>query len=234
MKGRVSSFQSMGAVDGPGLRSVLFMQGCPLRCAYCHNPETWEAGGGAEISVDEAVEKIKRMFPYIKKKGGVTLSGGEPLMQPAFAAGLFRRLHELGCHTALDTSGACLSGAEEALRYTGLVICDIKFTNEEDFEKYCGGRLDTTLGFLDITARMNVPLWVRQVIAPGINDTEEDVMKLKEMARKYHNLEKIELLPFRKLCLAKYDALGIKFPLRETPECGEERLQKLQKLISAR
>lgn len=234
MKGRISSFQSMGAVDGPGLRSVLFVQGCLLRCAYCHNPETWEAGGGAEISVDEAVEKIKKMFPYIKKTGGVTLSGGEPLMQPAFAAGLFRRLRELGCHTALDTSGACLSGAEEALRYTELVICDIKFTNKEDFEKYCGGRLETTLGFLDVAARMNVPLWVRQVIVPGINDAEEDVMKLKEIAQKYPNLEKIELLPFRKLCLAKYDALGISFPLRETPECGEERLRKLQQLASAR
>lgn len=234
MKGRISSFQSMGAVDGPGLRSVLFMQGCPLRCAYCHNPETWPFDGGAEITVDEAVEKIKRMFPYIKRKGGVTLSGGEPLMQPAFAAALFRRLGELGCHTALDTSGACADGAEEALRYTGLVICDVKFTNEEDFEKYCGGRLETTLGCLDVAARMNVPLWVRQVIVPGINDKEEDVIKLKEMAQKYRNLERIELLPFRKLCLAKYDALGIKFPLRETPECGEERLQKLQKLVSAR
>lgn len=234
MKGRISSFQSMGAVDGPGLRSVLFMQGCPLRCAYCHNPETWPADGGTEITVDEAVRKFERMFPYIMKNGGATLSGGEPLMQPAFAAELFSRLRKLGCRTALDTSGVCLGGAEEVLRFTDLVICDIKFTNERDFEKYCGGRLEATLSFLSMAARMDVPLWVRQVIVPGINDKEEDVLALKAAALEYPNLEKIELLPFRKLCIAKYDALGLSFPLSGLPECSAERLRQLQAIADVR
>ena len=130
MKGRISSFQSMGAVDGPGLRFVAFAQGCPLRCAYCHNPETWAADGGSEFTVEQLVEKAERVRPYIKK-GGFTLSGGEPLMQPEFAAGLFAALRRRGFHTALDTSGCFGAGAavREVLRHTGLVICDVKFAS---------------------------------------------------------------------------------------------------------
>lgn len=231
MKGRVAGFQSMGAVDGPGLRCVVFAQGCPLRCAYCHNPETWPFAGGEERGTDELVAKIERMHPYIKN-GGVTLSGGEPLAQPEFAAGLLAALRARGFHTALDTSGC--RGADEAsaevLRHTDLAICDVKFTYEGLFHKYCGGELSRTLDFLALTAKMRVPLWVRQVIVPGFNDGPDDVRALARLARGFPNLEKIELLPFRKLCAAKYEKLGLKFPLAEVPECAAEKLAKLQKI----
>ncbi len=230
MKGRISGFQSLGAVDGPGVRCVIFAQGCPLRCAYCHNPETWAADGGAEVSVDELVRRAERLRPYIIEKGGVTLSGGEPLAQPDFAAALLRALQERGFHTALDTSGICgARGAAAVLRYTDLVICDMKFTTEEDYARYCGGSLAPVMEFLALAAEMRKPLWLRQVIIPGINDGVEDAARLGAMARRFANLERLELLPFRKLCAAKYEALGIDFPLRDYPECPAERLAELRR-----
>lgn len=230
MKGQISNFQSMGAVDGPGLRCVVFMQGCPLRCAYCHNPETWAPQGGQEVSVSALVSKIERYRPYILKDGGVTVSGGEPLLQWQFVAELFQRLKEKGYHTALDTSGVGdLNGAEQVLRYTDLVISDLKFTEEADFRSYCHGNLQQVYDFLALTTKMKIPLWLRQVIVPGINDTEENVLALKKAASCYPNLEKIELLPFHKLCESKYEELGIPFKLIETPDCSAERVSVLQK-----
>lgn len=137
MKGRVQSLQSLGAVDGPGIRFVIFLQGCPLRCVYCHNPETWPLLGGTEMDTGELVKKILRFRPYFGKDGGVTVSGGEPLMQPEFVAELFQRLHDVNIHTALDTSG--IVGGREAemvLRHTDLALVDLKFTNAEDYRKY--------------------------------------------------------------------------------------------------
>ena len=232
--GRVSAFQSMGAVDGPGVRSVVFLQGCPLRCAYCHNPETWSAEGGIEASAGELLKKIERMRPFIKN-GGVTLSGGEPLAQAAFAAELMRSLRARGFHTALDTSGCtgASSAAEDVLRSTSLVICDIKFTREDYYKKYCGGELSRTLDFLALTEALCTPLWVRQVIVPGLNDTQEDVRELACLAASFSNLEKIELLPFRRLCLPKYQKLGIDFPFEKVPECKPEFAAELQKIADA-
>jgi len=231
MNGRISSFQSMGAVDGPGLRCAVFMQGCPLRCAYCHNPETWESRGGDEVAAETLVQKILRYKNYIQKTGGVTLSGGEPLLQWQFAAELLGRLKKNGIHTALDTSGiGDLAGAEEVLKVTDLVLCDIKFTDEADFKNYCGGELSQVYDFLGMTNSMNIPLWIRQVIVPGINDTAESVKRLKERAALYRP-EKIQLLPFRKLCEAKYESLGIEFRLKNVPECGKETIDSLRKLL---
>jgi pyruvate formate lyase activating enzyme len=231
MIGRISSFQSMGAVDGPGLRCVVFLQGCPLRCIYCHNPETWDPDGGQEISTDALTEKIDRFKNYIKN-GGVTVSGGEALLQWQFTADLFKKLKEKGYHTVLDTSGAgCLFGAEQVLKYTDLVICDIKFTDAADFGTYCRGDLEQVYRFLEMTVKINVPLWIRQVIIPGVNDRPDCVLKLKTKALSYPNLEKIELLPFRKLCISKYDDLGIDFKLKDTPECSSKIISDLQKLL---
>ena len=235
MKGRICAFQSLGAVDGPGLRCVIFAQGCPLRCAYCHNPESWEAAGGEERSVSGLTARIERLRPYIAERGGVTPSGGEPLMQPEFAAALFHELKERGYHTALDSSGACgTRGAEAVLRYTDLVICDLKFTTEEGYSKYCGGSLAPVLEFLALTEAMRIPLWIRQVIVPGINDGEADIPRLREAARRFANLERIELLPFKRLCAVKYERLGIDFPLKDYPECSAERLAELQKVADLR
>ncbi len=231
MTGRISSFQSMGAVDGPGLRCAVFMQGCPLRCAYCHNPETWNLQGGEEVTVEALTQKIIRCKSYIQKKGGVTVSGGEPLLQWQFVSELFCELKKNGIHTALDTSGTGdLAGAEEVLKVTDLVLCDIKFTNETDFKKYCGGELSQVYDFLALTNRMNVPLWIRQVIIPGINDTTQSIMQFKERAALYRP-EKMELLPFRKLCEAKYDNLGMEFKLKDVPECTNQTIDTLRKLL---
>lgn len=232
MNGFIHSFQSMGAVDGPGLRFVVFMQGCPLRCIYCHNPDTWDIGTGEQYSPDEVADRIKRFTPYFGKDGGVTVSGGEVLLQWEFCAELFEILKRDGIRTAIDTSGVGdLCGAERLLRYTDLVICDIKFSDEDGYMKYCKGSHKRVAEFLRLCERMNVPIWIRQVIVPGLNDSEENVSALIAEAAGYSDLEKIELLPFRKLCLAKYEALGIEFPLKNTAECPPETLGRLAKLI---
>lgn len=232
MTGNIASFQSMGAVDGPGLRCAVFMQGCPLRCAFCHNPETWVPCAGTQTSEEELTARILRYRSYIKK-GGVTVSGGEPLLQAPFVAALFRRLHKEGIHTALDTSGyGDLDAARELLGVTDLVICDIKFTDETTFGRICGGQLSSVYDFLALTAELRVPLWLRQVIIPGINDNEGSVLQLKKQASLYPNAEKIELLPFRKLCVEKYEQLGIPFPLADTPECPDETVRALQALLN--
>lgn len=232
MTGRISSFQSFGAVDGPGLRCVVFMQGCPLRCAYCHNPETWTLHGGEEVTVTDLVSKIERYRPYILNGGGVTISGGEPLLQYEFVAVLLRTLKEKGYHTALDTSGiGDLQGAKEILRYTDLILADLKFTDEAAFQTYCRGELQQVYRFLDLAAQLKIPLWIRQVIVPGLNDAREDMARLKQAASRFPSLEKLELLPFRKLCESKYETLGISFPLRDTPECPPDHIKDLQEYL---
>ena len=229
--GRVNSFQSLGAVDGPGVRFVIFMQGCPLRCAYCHNPETWGTEG-KEYPVEEIYEKSLRCRPYFGREGGVTVSGGEPLMQWEFVSELFQKLNKKGIHTALDTSGiGSLYGAGEVLKHTDLVLCDLKFVSEETYKKHCGGSLEQVLAFLRLTEERQIPLWIRHVVVPGLTDTWDSVSKLAVMAGSFTNLEKLELLPFRKLCVGKYDALGIPFPLADCEECPDETIRELYERI---
>lgn len=213
--GRINSFQSMGAVDGPGIRYVVFMQGCPLRCIYCHNPETWSLEG-QEYSVDEVFQRIKRYKPYFGEDGGVTVSGGEPLLQWEFVTELFRKLKEEGIHTALDTSGiGNLAGARKILEHTDLVLCDLKFRTEEDYRKYCKGSLEKALAFLKLTEQLQIPLWIRHVVVPGLTDSKESLLQIEKMAKQFSNFKKLELLPFKKLCISKYEALGIPFPLAD-------------------
>lgn len=221
----------MGAVDGPGLRYVIFFQGCPLRCAFCHNPDTWEPAGGAEYTVEQVMERILRCRGYLKR-GGVTATGGEPLAQGEFVEELFRRLHEEGIHTALDTSGAvALDQAKPVLRQTDLVLADLKFTTEEAYRRYTGGSLRHTLDFLALCEEQKIPLWIRHVVIPGLTDGEENILRLKELLRPYPHVERVELLAFRTLCLEKYRALGIPFPLEGTPEMDRQRLTKLEQLL---
>lgn len=232
--GRVHSFQSLGAVDGPGLRFVVFLQGCPLRCAYCHNPDTWDFTGGTEYTAEEVCRRAIRYRPYFGASGGVTLSGGEALCQPEFSAALFHLLQKEGIHTALDTSGAGdPAAAREVLRYTNLVLCDIKFTEEAAYRQYCGGSLAQVEAFLRLTEEMGIPLWIRHVVVPGLTDREEGILRVVSIAAAYKNLQKIELLPFRKLCQSKYDAMKLPFPLGDKPECSADRLSRLQELIPA-
>lgn len=228
MEGRVHSLQSLGTVDGPGLRYVVFLQGCPLRCVYCHNPDTWDPAGGAVMDTEELVEKILRCRPYFGAEGGVTVSGGEPLLQAGFVTQLFARLKQEGVHTALDTSGAGdLRKAPALLEVTDLVLLDLKFPTEEGYRQHCRGSLGQTEAFAALVAEKQVPLWVRHVVAPGLNDTLEDMAAVKSWAQRQPTLEKIEWLPFHNLCLEKYQQLGVPFPLANTPPMDREKLDRL-------
>ncbi len=234
MKGRIHSIQSLGAVDGPGVRYVVFLQGCPLRCAYCHNPDTWDFAGGTEREAAELVKEICRFKPYFGTKGGVTVSGGEPLQQAAFVEELFFLLHKEGIHTALDTSGVGdLTAARRVLEHTDLVLGDLKFATPEEYKTHCRADMEKILAFYRLTAELGVPLWVRHVVAPGLNDTLEDMGKIKALADSFPNLEKIEWLPFHNLCLEKYQAMGIPFPLEGTENMDDQRLEELAKKLNA-
>jgi pyruvate formate-lyase 1-activating enzyme len=231
MKGTINSFLSMGAVDGPGVRYVIFMQGCPLRCLYCHNPDTWKIAG-KEYSVDEVCEKILRYRSYFGEEGGVTVSGGEPLIQWEFVSELFKKLRECGIHTALDTSGTGNSKvAGQVLKYTDLVICDLKFSTDEEYLEYCGGDLREVLTFLKLTEQMQIPLWVRHVVVPDLGDSRARALDIVKMAKEFTNLRKIEFLPFKKLCIPKYEAMGIPFPLEEYRECPDSLIKELNDLM---
>ena len=228
MTGNIHSIQSLGAVDGPGVRCVVFMQGCPLRCAYCHNPDTWSPEGGTPTTVDELTRRVLRFRPYWKNGGGVTVSGGEPLLQADFVAEFFERLHQEGVHTALDTSGVGrLDAAERVLKNTDLVLCDIKFLTSEDYRRYCRADMANVEGFLSLTAEKNVPLWIRHVVVPSLTDAPEHLRRVKAKAQSYPNFEQLEFLPFHKLCMEKYERMGIEFPLKDVPGMTDNRLNEM-------
>ena len=232
MTGKIHSFQSLGAVDGPGVRFVVFMQGCSLRCAYCHNPDTWSTTAGKEYAAHEVFERILRYKPYFAENGGVTVSGGEPLMQWKFVSELFGLLRAADINTALDTAGiGDIKGAHAVLCNTDLVICDLKFSDEALYRRYCKGSINTVIAFLNLTEELRVPLWIRHVVVPKITDSDENILKIASIAKRYSNLKRIELLPFKKLCVTKYDALGMDFPLRNYDECPDSTIERLYRLI---
>ncbi len=232
LKGKVHSFQSLGAVDGPGIRYVIFMQGCPYRCPYCHNPDTKTFSGGTEYTADELVSRVSRYKTYFGSDGGVTVSGGEPLMQREFIAELFEKLHKAGINTALDTAAVKVDDTvRQVLKQTDTVLCDIKFPTNEQYEKYIGLRLDTVKEFLLECDKAGCDVIIRHVVVPDLTDSEESILKIKEIANQVRNLKGIELLPFKKLCTEKYQRLGIPFPLESTPECPPEVIENLKKLI---
>ena len=231
-KGRIHSIQSLGTLDGPGVRFVAFLQGCPLRCKCCHNPDTWDFFGGEEYTAHELVEKAKKFREYFGARGGVTLSGGEPLMQAKFAHEVFSLCHENGINTCLDTSGSLFSDEiKELLSYTDRVLLDIKYTNEEDYIKHVGCSIDAPLSFLDYLDKEGIKTTLRQVIIPGLNDTDENILLLKGIKDSHPCVDKVELLPFRKVCITKYEELSIPFPLIETPEPSEEKMKGLAALL---
>lgn len=230
MQGRIHSFQSLGTVDGPGVRAVVFMQGCPLRCACCHNPDTWDFSGGKIVSTEEIFRKIQRLRAYFGKDGGVTVSGGEPLFQADFVAELFRLCRADGISCALDTSGCVYNeSVERLLSLTDLVLLDYKYTNDTDYKKYTGMSMQSAEDFLARLDALGKRVWIRQVIIPTLNDSEESVRRLYALSERYSCIEKTELLPFRKLCVEKYRALGIDFSLENIPEASEELIERLKR-----
>ncbi len=232
IKGYIHSIQSLGTVDGPGVRFVAFLQGCNLRCSCCHNPDTWECSGGTEYTPEEIVNKALRCKAYFGKEGGITLSGGEPLLQSEFACEVFKLCHKEGINTCLDTSGSVLDDSVKVLlKHTDRVLLDIKYINDEDYKKYAGCTTKEPLKFLEYLNQQGIPTTLRQVIIPTLNDTEDNVLKLSKIANNHKCIDKVELLPFRKICQVKYDKLGLKFPLENIPEPTAQLMEKLNKII---
>lgn len=232
MQGRIHSFQSLGTVDGPGVRSVVFMQGCALRCPYCHNPDTWDKNGGTLVEAQEVFSRVCRYKNYFGREGGVTVSGGEPLLQPEFVTELFTLCKKDGISTALDTAGVRLDDKVNALlAVTGIVLLDIKYATDELYQKYIGIPLSTVLRFLDALEEQKKRVIVRQVVTPGVNDKKTDMLALKSIADRYRCIEKIELLPFLKLCAEKYQSMGIEFPFDDKPAATAQQTQELAQYL---
>lgn len=233
IKGNISSIETMGLVDGPGIRFVVFMQGCMLRCKYCHNPETWQANQNKDLlTPQELVEKIKKYKNYYGSDGGVTFSGGEPLLQPSFLLESLKLCKAEGIHTAFDTAGVGLGDYDEILKYVDLVILDIKAVDEVEYKNLTGLDISRFKVFLDACQKRNKKLWLRQVIVPGLNDDKQHVLALKKFASKLKNVERVELLPYKTIGVHKYQDLKIKYPLEGVPQMDEEKCKELEELLN--
>lgn len=230
--GNISSIESMGLVDGPGIRYVVFLQGCELRCLYCHNPETWDKTRERQrMTPEELVKKIVRFKSYFGRTGGVTFSGGEPLLQPKFLLECLKLCKKEGINTALDTAGVGFGDYDEILLLTDLVILDLKAVSEEDYKKITGQPMIRFKKFLADCQRLNKKLWIRQVIVPGINDNEENIKKIKDFVSQLRNVEKVELLPYKTIGVHKYEDLKIKYRLEGVPDMDEGKCKELEKLL---
>ena len=230
--GRISSIESMGLLDGPGIRFVTFLQGCKLRCKYCHNPETWDVNGRSQItSPEELIKKISRFKNYFGTDGGVTFSGGEPLLQPEFLIECLKLCKKENIHTCIDTAGVGFGEYDEILDYTDLVILDIKAVDEGEYRELTGQDIKYFNQFLSVTQRKNKKLWLRQVIVPNMNDDREHIVALCEFAKKLKNVEKVELLPYKTIGVHKYRDLNIPYRLDGVPELSEEKLDELNKIL---
>lgn len=232
VQGRIHSFQSLGTLDGPGVRFVAFLQGCPLRCGCCHNPDTWDVNGGQLYSAQEVVQRALRFRAYFGREGGVTLSGGEPLLQADFAGEIFRLCHASGLNTCLDTAG-CLAPEDcaSALAHVDRVLLDIKYTDDALYRRHVGCSLSQPLRFLAHLEAQRIPVTLRQVIIPTLNDTEDNIRQLRRIADAHACVDKVELLPFRRICQPKYDLLHLTFPLGHLPEPSPERMNALRRRL---
>lgn len=227
----IHSFESMAALDGDGIRYAVFFTGCPLRCAYCHNPDTWHKSGN-DWTTDALVKKIRRYKPYFKNGGGVTFSGGEPLLNADFIVEAGQLLREENINYAIDTSGSVplTDSVKKALDGADLVILDLKFYNSDDYAKYTKGKFENFIAIGKYCSKNGIRLWLRTVVVPNINDTEEHIIKYAEFSKQF-KLQKYELLAFHTMGFFKYDNLKIENPLKGTPALDKERLSQLQKIL---
>ncbi len=234
IKGNIHSFESFGTVDGPGIRFIAFMQGCPLRCKYCHNRDTWEVGVGTQYSVDEVVEKVLRSKPFIdSSNGGFTASGGEPLLQSEFLTELFKKLKENGIHTALDTAGSLpLSDKiKELLKYTDLVILDVKHIDNKKCKELTGASNKNEIKFAKYCSKNNIQMWIRQVLIPGYTDDIKDLQKTRKFINRLKNVEKVEVLPYHDLGKTKWENMGLEYPLKDVKLPTEEEIKQAEKIL---
>ena len=233
MKGYIHSFESLATLDGAGVRYGVFMQGCPLRCVYCHNPDTQQGEGNMYTSV-ELVNKIERYRPYFKKEGGVTFSGGEPLCQAKFIKECIPFLREREINYVIDTSGAVELDADvkEVLRNAQMVILDLKFWDDESYLRYTGRNMKNILEMLDFLESEGIYVWIRTVVVPGINDSEEILEKYLVHIKGLRCIQRYELLGFHTMGFQKYEALGIENPLRDTSDLEKSTKERLQSFVN--
>lgn len=226
MKASIDSIESFGLVDGPGIRTVIFFNGCKLRCKYCHNPEMWNKKS-ENYSVDDIINKIKRFKPYYRNNGGVTYSGGEPLLHVDFLIELSKRLKDENINIALDTAGCGIGKYDELLKYIDLIILDIKHVEPYFFKSLTGFEKTESLKFIDSLNKSNKKVWIRQVIIPDVNDNYEYIDKLHNFLKNIKNIEKVEFLPYHKLGSEKYITLNIFNPYKDKREMDKEKCDEL-------
>ena len=233
MNGNIHSIETLGTVDGPGIRYVVFTQGCLLRCQFCHNADTWEIGSGKPMAVSEIMNDLTSYLPFIQASGGgITVSGGEPLLQIPFLVELFKACKSKGIHTTIDSSGGCFSssahfleGLEELLLYTDLILLDLKHINRKKHIKLTGMANDHILEFAKFLSSHKVPVWIRHVLVPSVTDDPTDLKELGEFIGSLENVQKIEILPYHKLGVYKWEALGHEYPLKDIEPPSEEKVQ---------
>ena len=230
MKASIDSIETFGLVDGPGIRTVVFFNGCKLRCKYCHNPEMWSLKDENK-DVEEVFEKIMRSKPYYGKIGGVTFSGGEPLLHHDFLIELCKKLKEEEINVCIDTAGVGLGKYDELLQYIDLVLLDVKHTNSEGYKDITGVELDEVEKFIDACNRNNKKIWIRQVIIPGINDNEKYIDSLIDYLQHINNIERVDFLPFHRMGREKYIKLKLPYPYENKPDMDKNRCDELFKLF---
>lgn len=232
--GKIHSFETLGTVDGPGIRFVIFLQGCNFRCQYCHNPDTWDCNAGVQYSVFDIMTKIKRYIPYFMKTGGgVTVSGGEPLLQIEFLIELFKECKKENIHTAIDTNGSVTidERLDELLSLTDLVLLDIKHMDVEAHIKLTGTQNNSTINFAKYLRDKQISTWLRYVVVPGLTDDEASIRQLGKLIQSLQNITSIELLPFHKLGEFKWKELGITYNLENTPEATSYDILRVKNIL---
>ena len=239
MTGRIHSFESFGTVDGPGIRFVVFLQGCPLRCQYCHNPDTWGVGG-TEYSTDEVIERALKYKNYFGDKGGVTVTGGEPLVQIDFVIELFTKLKAKGINTCVDTSGITFNSEnavsvdkhEKLLAVTDLFLLDIKHIDDEACKRLTGQSNKNTLEFARFLSKNGKKIWIRQVLVPGFTDNDETLNQTRAFIDTLETVEKVEVLPYHTLGEVKYEKLGLEYPLKGVEVPTKERVLNAKRILN--
>lgn len=238
--GRVHSLESFGSVDGPGVRYVIFLQGCPQRCKFCHNPDTWDLNDPSAHSctADELLEKALRCRGYWGKKGGITVSGGEPLLQPDFLLELFTKAKAQGVHTCIDTAGHPFTKTEPffskfqaLMAVTDLLLVDMKQMNPQRHKALTGVTGDNTLDLLRYLDEIKKPVWVRHVLVPEWTDFDEDLRAMRAFLDTLHNVERVEVLPYHTMGLFKWEKLGISYPLAGIAPPAKERVENAEKIL---
>lgn len=240
MKGNIHSIETFGTVDGPGIRYVVFTQGCLLRCQYCHNADTWEIGTGKEMTVSEIIEDLKSYLPFIEASGGgITVSGGEPLLQIPFLIQLFKECKKHGIHTTIDSSGGCYSLSEqfqthfnELLKYTDLILLDIKHIDRKKHKTLTGMGNDHILQMAKKLSEINFPVWIRHVLVPTLTDHEADLHELGKFIGTLKNVQKVEILPYHQLGVYKWEALGLDYSLKEISPPSEQDVEKAYSILT--